>query len=246
MPGSGPRSPRSPSGRCGASSISRPRSTPASRCSKGLDARVIDHCHERARPRSRPARAALVRTMARERRLLPARLGRLQPLRRPRSPPRSASTRRVANELDVEDGRLAGTVGKPIVGAEGKRQALLDAAARPPDPARRDARGRRRRQRHSDARGGRPRHRLSRQAGASRPPPTRGSRRTTSPPCSTRRAMRAKEWVEQDSRPPGRLMSAAMAASAKATERSPQAKPMRDAVVGEAARPRPTIAPASG
>ena len=67
--------------------------------------------------------------MARERRLLPARLGRLQPLRRPRSPPRSASTRAIANELDDRDGRLAGTVARPIVGAEAKRQALLDAAA---------------------------------------------------------------------------------------------------------------------
>jgi phosphoserine phosphatase len=35
----------------------------------------------------------------------------------------------VSNELHVADGRLGGTVGKPIVGGEGKRQALLDAAA---------------------------------------------------------------------------------------------------------------------
>ena len=36
----------------------------------------------------------------------------------------------VSNRLDiVEGGRLAGTVARPIVGAEGKRQALLDAAA---------------------------------------------------------------------------------------------------------------------
>jgi phosphoserine phosphatase len=35
-----------------------------------------------------------------------------------------------ANRLDIERGRLTGTVGKPIVGAEGKRQAMLEAAAR--------------------------------------------------------------------------------------------------------------------
>lgn len=35
----------------------------------------------------------------------------------------------VANELQVENGRLTGTVGPAIVGAQGKRSALLDAAA---------------------------------------------------------------------------------------------------------------------
>ena len=35
----------------------------------------------------------------------------------------------VANELQVENGRLSGTVGAPIVGAYAKRDALLDAAA---------------------------------------------------------------------------------------------------------------------
>lgn len=35
----------------------------------------------------------------------------------------------VANELDVENGKLTGTVGPAIVGAQGKRDALLDAAA---------------------------------------------------------------------------------------------------------------------
>src|SRR3546814_17089060 len=34
----------------------------------------------------------------------------------------------VANTLLVEEGRLSGTVGEPIVGAEGKLQALIDAA----------------------------------------------------------------------------------------------------------------------
>jgi phosphoserine phosphatase len=34
-----------------------------------------------------------------------------------------------SNELHVADGRLAGTVGRPILGAEGKRQALLEASA---------------------------------------------------------------------------------------------------------------------
>ena len=35
-----------------------------------------------------------------------------------------------ANSLDIADGRLAGTVRKPIVGAEGKKSAMLDAASR--------------------------------------------------------------------------------------------------------------------
>lgn len=35
-----------------------------------------------------------------------------------------------ANALDILGGRLAGTVRKPVVGAQGKRSALLDAAAR--------------------------------------------------------------------------------------------------------------------
>jgi phosphoserine phosphatase len=35
----------------------------------------------------------------------------------------------VSNELLIEGGRLSGSVAKPIVGADGKRQALLDAAA---------------------------------------------------------------------------------------------------------------------
>ena len=35
----------------------------------------------------------------------------------------------VANELHIENGRLTGTVGPAIVGAQGKRDALLDAAA---------------------------------------------------------------------------------------------------------------------
>ncbi len=35
----------------------------------------------------------------------------------------------VSNDLLIDNGRLAGTVGKPVVDAEGKRQALLDAAA---------------------------------------------------------------------------------------------------------------------
>ena len=34
----------------------------------------------------------------------------------------------ISNALDVAEGRIAGTVGRPIVGAEAKRQALIDAA----------------------------------------------------------------------------------------------------------------------
>ena len=44
--------------------------------------------------------------------------------------------RAVSNRLGIKDGRLDGTVVRPIVGAEGKRQALLDAcAAHGVDPA---------------------------------------------------------------------------------------------------------------
>jgi len=35
----------------------------------------------------------------------------------------------VSNDLLIEGGKLAGTVGRPILGAEGKREALVEAAA---------------------------------------------------------------------------------------------------------------------
>jgi phosphoserine phosphatase len=101
---------------------------------KGLDEAVIARCHAE-RVRITPGAEALVRTMKRD----------------------GASTilvsggftafadkvardigfdRAVANRLDMLGGRLAGTVAAPIIGAEGKRQALADALAqRGLDPA---------------------------------------------------------------------------------------------------------------
>ena len=70
-----------------------------------------------------------------------------------------------ANELDVADGTLAGTVREPILDKDAKLDALKRAGRRARRAARRDHRGRRRRQRPADAPGRRPRRRLPRQAG---------------------------------------------------------------------------------
>ena len=94
---------------------------------RGLDARVIDHCREQ-RVRATPGAEALVRTMGANgaycllvsggfSRFADAVAGEL------------GFDAAVSNELMIEHGRLVGTVGKPVVGAEGKRQALVDAAA---------------------------------------------------------------------------------------------------------------------
>lgn len=94
---------------------------------RGLDARVIDHCREQ-RVRATPGAEALVRTMSangaycllvsggfsRFADSIAAELG---------------FDAAVSNDLLIDQGRLAGTVGKPVVGADGKRQALVDAAA---------------------------------------------------------------------------------------------------------------------
>jgi len=93
---------------------------------KGLDARVIDHCLEQ-RVRVTPGAEALVATMAAEGAYCLLVSGGFS-----RFADRIAAgigfDAAVSNELLIEGGRLAGTVAKPIVGAEGKRQALLDAA----------------------------------------------------------------------------------------------------------------------
>src|SRR6476469_11986 len=93
---------------------------------KGLDATVIDRCLEE-RVRLTPGARALVRTM---------RAGGAYCLLV--SGGFSLFADRVAaaigfdaarsNDLHVEDGVIAGTVGHPILGAAGKRRALLDAA----------------------------------------------------------------------------------------------------------------------
>ena len=92
---------------------------------KGLDERVIDHCHEQ-RVRITPGAEALVRTMTAEGAYCLLVSGGFS-----RFADRVAADigfdAAVSNELLFEGGRLAGTVARPILGAEGKRQALLDA-----------------------------------------------------------------------------------------------------------------------
>jgi phosphoserine phosphatase len=94
---------------------------------KGLDARVIEHCHEQ-RVRLTPGAEALVRTMSANGAYCLLVSGGFT-----RFADRVAAEigfdAAVANELLIEGGLLAGTVARPIVGADGKRQALLDAAA---------------------------------------------------------------------------------------------------------------------
>ena len=189
MPGSRPRSRRSPSRRCAASSISRRRSTPGSPCSRASTRRVIDRCHERARP-PHARRAGAGADDARATALIACSSRAASAASPTASPPRSASTRPSSNDLQIADGRLAGTVGA----ADRRRRGQAQGAARrrgcAQDPARGGARRRRRRQRHPDARSSRPRHRLSRQArgGRGRRRPDRGERPHRA--CSTRRAMR--------------------------------------------------------
>jgi phosphoserine phosphatase len=93
---------------------------------KGLDERVIEHCHEQ-RVRITPGAEALVRTMAAEGAYCLLVSGGFS-----RFADRVAADigfdAALSNELLFEGGRLAGTVARPILGAEAKRQALLDAA----------------------------------------------------------------------------------------------------------------------
>ena len=94
---------------------------------KGLDARVIDHCHDQ-RVRLTPGAEALVRTMSADGAyclLVSGGFSRFAD----RVAAEIGFDAAIANELIVAEGRIGGTVAKPIVGAEGKRQALLDAAA---------------------------------------------------------------------------------------------------------------------
>ena len=94
---------------------------------KGLDARVIDHCYEQ-RVRATPGAEALVQTMSASGAYCLLVSGGFS-----RFADRVAADigfdTAISNELIVADGRIGGTVRKPIVGAQGKRQALIDAAA---------------------------------------------------------------------------------------------------------------------
>jgi phosphoserine phosphatase len=94
---------------------------------KGLDARVIDHCHDQ-RVRPSPGAEALVQTMAANGAyclLVSGGFSRFAD----RVAAEIGFDAAVSNELVIEGGRLAGRVTKPIVGPDGKRQALVDAAA---------------------------------------------------------------------------------------------------------------------
>ena len=93
---------------------------------KHLDEAVIGRCHEE-RLRITPGAKALVRTMRREgAECLLVSGGFVQFAGRVAD--EIGFTRAIANELEVAGGKLTGTVVGGVVGAETKRQALLDAA----------------------------------------------------------------------------------------------------------------------
>ena len=94
---------------------------------EGLDEAVIERCHEE-RVRITPGAEPLVRTMRREGAqclLVSGGFSRFAD----RVAEQIGFSRAVSNELGISGGRLSGGVVGAIVGAETKRQALLDAAA---------------------------------------------------------------------------------------------------------------------
>lgn len=93
---------------------------------EGLDASTIGRCHEE-RVRITPGAKALVRTMRREGAECLLVSGGFSQFAT-RVAAEIGFTRSIANELGVEDGKLSGGVVGSIVGAEAKRQALIDAA----------------------------------------------------------------------------------------------------------------------
>src|SRR3546814_931272 len=95
---------------------------------KGLEEAVLDRCHDE-RGRITPGARALVRTMRREGAYCLLVSGGFSAFA-DRVAGAIGFDGAVANTLLVEKGRLSGTVGEPIVGAEGKLQALIDAAER--------------------------------------------------------------------------------------------------------------------
>jgi phosphoserine phosphatase len=94
---------------------------------KGLDARVIDHCYAR-RVRATPGAGALVRTMSANDAYCLLVSGGFS-LFADRVAADLGFDAAISNALLIEGGRLAGAVGRPVVGAEGKREALVEAAA---------------------------------------------------------------------------------------------------------------------
>lgn len=94
---------------------------------RDLDAAVIERCHVE-RVRIMPGARALVRTMrARGARTVLVSGG--FTVFAERVAQEIGFDRAIANRLDIADGRLAGTVSRPIVGAATKREALLSEAA---------------------------------------------------------------------------------------------------------------------
>jgi phosphoserine phosphatase len=92
----------------------------------GLDAGVIDRCREE-RVRLTPGAIALVRTMKRHGALTVLVSGGFTRFADPVGA-EIGFDRVIANRLTLANGRLEGRVELPIVGAEGKRMALIDAA----------------------------------------------------------------------------------------------------------------------
>ncbi len=93
----------------------------------GLDEAAIDRCHAE-RVRLTPGARTLVRTMRANRAYCLLVSGGFS-LFADRVAAEIGFDAAVSNRLHIEGGRLAGTVGRPILGAQGKKQALLDAAA---------------------------------------------------------------------------------------------------------------------
>ncbi|MEA3062763.1 MAG: phosphoserine phosphatase [Sphingomonadales bacterium] len=94
---------------------------------KGMEESVIERCRAE-RVRLTPGARALVRTMRRQGALTVLVSGGFTLFAEPVAA-EIGFDRAVANRLLSEAGRLTGEVATPIVGAEGKRQALLDSAA---------------------------------------------------------------------------------------------------------------------
>jgi phosphoserine phosphatase len=91
----------------------------------GLDEALIARCYEE-RVRITPGAKALVRTMRREGALTILVSGGFSAFA-DRVADEIGFNRAVANRLDMEGGKLAGSVARPVLGAAAKRQALEDA-----------------------------------------------------------------------------------------------------------------------
>ena len=94
---------------------------------RGLDTQAIDRCRTE-RVRLTPGARSVVRTMRRDGALTILVSGGFTSFADPVGA-EIGFERIIANRLNAADGRLDGSVGEPIVGAETKRSALLDALA---------------------------------------------------------------------------------------------------------------------